>query len=271
MNHDRLIDRIAKRIEDKRMLKLLRSFLNSGVMENGLVSPTTEGAPQGGPMSPLLSNIVLDELDKELERRGHSFVRYADDFKIYVRSERAGRRVMESITRFITKKLKLKLNSEKSAVGRPWERKFLGFTISNSDNPKRRIAEESLERFKNRVRELTKRSRGRSVYQVVTELAAYLRGWRNYYGHCDTPKVFKHLDSWIRRRLRCYLWKQWQNRTGRYKALLQCDADQRTAKIASGWGCGPWRASRSIVMSSAAPETYFRKLGLPNLYVPLKA
>ena len=172
-------------------------------MENGLVSPMDEGTPQGGPLSPLLSNIVLDELDRELERRGHRFARYADDCNIYVRSRRAGERVMESITRFITTKLKLKVNEQKSAVARPWERKFLGFSFTANREPKRRIAPKAMLRFKERVRELTRRTRGVSIEQMVEELARYLRGWRGYFGFCQTPSVLHDLDSWIRRRLRC--------------------------------------------------------------------
>ena len=180
---------IAKRVEDKRLLKLIRAFLNAGVMENGLVSPSVEGTPQGGPLSPLLSNLVLDELDRELERRGHRFVRYADDCNIYVRSERAGQRVMESITRFITQKLKLKVNEAKSAVARPQERKFLGFSFTAGPEVKRAIAPKALERFKQRIREITRRAKGVSMKTTMEELAPYMRGWRGYFGFCETPEV----------------------------------------------------------------------------------
>src|SRR5262244_3402210 len=202
VNHDKLMGQIAKRVEDKRLLKLIRAFLNAGVMENGLVSPSVEGTPQGGPLSPLLSNLVLDKLDRELERRGHHFVRYADDCNIYVRSERAGQRVMDSIKRFITKKLKLKVNEAKSAVARPQQRKFLGFSFSNGPEIKRIIAPKALDRFKHRIRELTRRAKGVSIEETIAELAPYMRGWRSYFGFCETPEVLISLTRWIRLRLR---------------------------------------------------------------------
>jgi RNA-directed DNA polymerase len=196
VNHDKLMGRIAKRIEDKRLLKLIRAFLNAGVMENGLVSPSVEGTPQGGPLSPLLSNLVLDELDRELERRGLRCVRYADDCNIYVRSQRAGQRVMEGITRFITQKLKLKVNEAKSAVARPQERKFLGFSFTDGPEVKRAIAPKALERFRKRVREITQRAKGVSIEVTMTELTPYLRGWRGYFGFCETPEVLIGLIRW---------------------------------------------------------------------------
>ena len=189
---------IAKRVVDKRLLKLIRAFLNAGVMENGLVSPSVEGTPQGGPLSPLLSNLVLDELDRELERRGHRFARYADDCNIYVRSERAGQRVMESISRFISQKLKLKVNEEKSAVARPQERKFLGFSFTAGPGIKRTIAPKSLERFKQRIREITRKAKGVSIKTTMEELATYMRGWRGYFGFCETPEVLIALTRWVR-------------------------------------------------------------------------
>src|SRR5487761_218253 len=207
VNHDRLMARIAARVSDKRVLKLIRAFLNAGVMENGLVSAVDEGVPQGGPLSPLLSNLVLDELDRELERRGHRYVRYADDCNIYVGSERAGQRVMESVTRFITHRLKLKVNQSKSAVARPGQRKFLGFSFTGEREPRRRIAPKSIARFKERIRELTHRTRGISLGQMVKEITTYLRGWLGYFGDCQTPAVLQSLDSWLRRRLRSMVWK----------------------------------------------------------------
>src|SRR5213593_4668715 len=206
VNHDKLMGQVAKRVEDKRLLKLIRAFLNAGVLENGLVSPSVEGTPQGGPLSPLLSNLVLDELDRELERRGHRYVRYADDSNIYVRSERAGQRVMESVKRFITEKLKLKVNESKSAVAKPQERKFLGFSFTSGKELKRKIAPKAIDRFKERVREITHKSRGRSMEKVMEELARYLRGWRGYFGFCETPSVLQRLDAWVRRRVRCAFW-----------------------------------------------------------------
>src|SRR5436853_212273 len=206
VNHDKLMGQVAKRVEDKRLLKLIRVFLNAGVMENGLVSPSVEGTPQGGPLSPLLSNLVLDELDQELERRGHRFVRYADDCNIYVRSERAGQRVMKSITRFITQKLKLKVNEAKSAVAQPQERKFLGFSFTAGPEVKRVIAPKALDRFKRRVREITRRAKGVSIETTIEELAPYMRGWRSYFGFCETPTVLLYLTRWVRLRLRAALW-----------------------------------------------------------------
>ena len=205
INHDKLMAQIAKRVEDKRLLKLIRAFLNAGVMENGLVSPSVEGTPQGGPLSPLLSNLALDELDRELENRGHRFVRYADDCNIYVRSERAGQRVMESISRFITQKLKLKVNEAKSAVARPQERKFLGFSFTAGPDTKRTIAPKSLERFKQRIREITRKAKGVSIKTTMEELATYMRGWRGYFGFCETPEVLIALTRWVRLRLRAAL------------------------------------------------------------------
>jgi RNA-directed DNA polymerase len=201
-------------------LKLIRRFLNARVMEDGLVSPSVEGTPQGGPLSPLLSNLVLDELDQELERRGHRFVRYADDCNIYVRSERAGQRVMESITRFITQKLKLKVNQAKSAVARPQERKFLGFSFTAGPDIKRTIAPKSLERFKQRIRDITRRAKGVSITATMEELAPYMRGWRNYFGFCETPEVLVALTRWIRLRLRAALWRQWKTPRRRRAGFL---------------------------------------------------
>src|SRR6516225_8949636 len=218
VNHDRLMARIAARVTDKRVLKLIRAFLKSGVMEDGLVSPVDEGTPQGGPLSPLLSNLVLDELDKELTRRGHRFCRYADDCNIYVRSRRAGERVMASVSRFLTKKLRLKVNEAKSAVARPEERKFLGFSISN-DGSERRIAPKALDKFKMQVRDMTHRTRGISLPQLIEELRPYLIGWRGYFGFCQTPRVLTNLEAWIRGRLRSYLWRQWQNGHNRFNEL----------------------------------------------------
>src|SRR5438445_4529288 len=199
---------IAKRGADQRLLKLIRAFLNAGVMENGLASRSVEGTPQGGPLSPLLSNLVLDELDRELERRGHRYVRYADDCNIYVRSERAGQRVMKSITQFITQKLKLEVNETKSAVARPQERKFLGFSFTAGPEVKRVIAPKSLARFKRRVREITRRAKGVSIETTIEELAPYMRGWRSYFGFCETPRVLVSLTCWVRARLRMALWRQ---------------------------------------------------------------
>ncbi len=210
VNHDILMGLIAKRVADKRVLKLIRGLLTAGVMEGGLVSPTEEGTPQGGPLSPLLSNLMLDVLDKELEKRGHRFVRYADDCNIYVRSQRAGERVLAGIEKFLEKRLKLKVNKAKSAVAKPSVRKFLGFSYTGGREPRRRIAPQAIARFKAKVRELTRRTRGRSLAQIVKELSVYLIGWRGYFGICQTPSVLRELDQWLRRRLRAIAWKQWK-------------------------------------------------------------
>jgi len=265
VNHDKLMGQIAMRITDKRVLKLIRAFLNAGVMENGLVSSTDEGTPQGGPLSPLLSNIVLDELDRELERRGHRFVRYADDCNIYVRSERAGKRVMESVSKFITKKLKLKVNAEKSAVARPVERKFMGFSFTWNLQPKRRIAPKALKRFKERVRELTRRTRGVSLEEMVRQLGVYFRGWRGYFGFSQTPSVLKSLDEWTRHRLRCAVWKQWKRGGVRFAELTKRGVSKYLAAQTAGSAHGPWRISNSPALSIALPNAYFDKLGLRSL------
>ena len=244
VNHDKLMGQIAKRVEDKRLLKLIRAFLNAGVMENGLVSPSVEGTPQGGPLSPLLSNLVLDELDRELERRGHRYVRYADDSNIYVRSERAGQRVMESITRFITQKLNLKVNETKSAVARPQERKFLGFSFTDGPDIKRTIAPKALERFKHRIREVTLRAKGVSLETTIAELASYLRGWRSYFGFCETPYVLIQLTRWVRLRLRAAMWRQWKTPRRRRAALLELGVRPRLANNTAGSGLGPWYLAR---------------------------
>jgi RNA-directed DNA polymerase len=258
---------VAKRIADKRVLKLIRAFLNAGVMEKGLVSAIDEGTPQGGPLSPLLSNIVLDELDRELERRGHRFVRYADDCNVYVRSQRAGERVMDSITGFITTKLKLKVNREKSAVARPWERKFLGFSFTAKEPQRRRIAPKSRVRFKDRVREITRRTRGVSLQEMVDDLNVYLRGWHGYYGFCETPSVFVDLDSWIRRRLRCVVWKQWKVCRKRFTELCRRGVNALLAGQTAGSSHGPWRLSQSPALCLAFPNAFFDGIGLFRLSV----
>jgi RNA-directed DNA polymerase len=266
VNHDKLMGQIAKRVEDKRLLKLIRAFLNAGVMENGLVSPSVEGTPQGGPLSPLLSNLVLDELDRELERRGHRFVRYADDCNIYVRSERAGQRVMESIARFITQKLKLKVNQAKSAVARPQERKFLGFGFTAGSDIKRTIAPKSLERFKQRIRDITRRAKGVSITATMEELAPYMRGWRNYFGFCETPEVLVALTRWVRLRLRAALWRQWKTPRRRRAALIANGVSPWATRNAAGSGRGPWYLARSRALSTGLSNAYFKSLGLPSLF-----
>lgn len=262
VNHDRLMARLAKDIKDKRVLLLIRRFLTAGVMEGGLVSSATEGTPQGGPLSPLLSNIVLDELDLELTRRGHRFVRYADDENIYVKSETAGKRVMKSVTRFITRRLKLKVNETKSVVDRPWQRKFLGFTFTAKDK-RRKVSPQSLKRLRDKVRAITRRTGGRSLEQVINSLRPMLIGWRSYYGLAEVQKDFKELDSWIRRKLRCLLWKQWGN--ARYRELRKRGVNQNVAWVTAKSGRGPWRLSNSPAALTALPARFFTSLGLPTL------
>ena len=265
VHHDKLMGQVSKRVEDKRLLKLIRAFLNAGVMEHGLVSPSVEGTPQGGPLSPLLSNLVLDELDRELERRGHRYLRYADDCNIYVRSQRAGQRVMESITRFITQKLKLTVNETKSAVARPQERKLLGFSFSPGPEIKRTIAPKALERFKHRIRETTRRAKGVSMEATIAELAPYLRGWCGYFGFCETPDVLIYLTRWVRLRLRAALWRQWKTPRRRRAALLELGVRLRLASNTAGSGRGPWYLARAKALSVGLSNAYFKSLGLPTL------
>jgi RNA-directed DNA polymerase len=262
VNHDILMGLIAKRVADKCLLKLIRRFLTAGVMEGGLVSPTEEGTPQGGPLSPLLSNLMLDVLDKELEKRGHRFVRYADDCNIYVRSQKAGERVLEGIERFLEKRLKLKINKAKSAVAKPSVRKFLGFSFTGETAPRRRIAPQALARFKAKVRELTQRTRGRNLAQIAKELSVYLIGWRGYFGFCQTPSVLRELDGWIRRRLRAIAWKQWKRGGTRFGELRRRGVGRDLAAQTAGNPHGPWRLASSPALHIAMPTGFFRSLGL---------
>ena len=267
VNHDKLMAKLAQRISDKRLLRLIRAFLRAGVMEGGLVSPVDEGTPQGGPLSPLLSNIALDELDRELERRGHRFVRYADDSNIYVRSQRAGERVMKSVSAFITKKLKLKVNEQKSAVSQPSKRKFLGFSFTWHREPKRRIAPKAIARFKQQVRELTRRTRGVRVETMVAQLSRYLTGWRGYFRFCQTPTVLRKLEEWTRRRLRSVIWKQWKQSRVRFAELTKRGVGKDLAAQTAGSAHGPWRLSNSPALTIALPNAYFVSLGLTPLVV----
>ncbi len=263
VNHDRLLSRLATRIEDRRVLRLIRVFLTSGVMIDGLVSPTEEGTPQGGPLSPLLSNIVLDELDRELERRGLHFVRYADDFVIYVRSRRAGERVMESVKRFVTRKLRLKVNEAKSSVGRPWDSKFLGFCFTNSrGNPLIRIHWKTIKRFRQRVAELTRRTCGRSLQRVINDLMSYIRGWWQYFSIAESRNRLRPLAHWIRRRLRALVWKQWKNRRTRVENLLKRGINRPFAVTTGCARKGPWRMSRVLWVTMALPDQYFQSRGM---------
>ena len=256
---------VAKRVSDKRILKLIRGFLTAGVLADGLVSATEEGTPQGGPLSPLLSNLMLDVLDKELEKRGHRFVRYADDCNIYVRSQRAGERVMAGIEQYLAKHLKLKVNKAKSAVAKPSIRKFLGFSFTSGKQPRRRIALQAIDRFKAKIRDLTRRTGGRSLSQVAKELSCYLIGWRAYFGFCETPSVLRDLDQWIRRRLRAIAWKQWRRGRTRFAELRRCGVGRDLAAQTAGSPHGPWRLSNSPALTIALPTVFFVSLRLATL------
>jgi RNA-directed DNA polymerase len=265
VNHDILMGLVAKRVADKRVLRLIRGFLTAGVLEGGLISPTEEGTPQGGPLSPLLSNLMLDVLDKELEKRGHRFVRYADDCNIYVRSQKAGERVMAGIEAFLAKRLKLKVNKAKSAVAKPSVRKFLGFGFTGGRAPRRCIAPQAIDRFKARVRGLTRRTGGRSLSQVAKELSRYLIGWRGYFGFCETPSVLYGLDCWIRRRLRAIAWKQWKHGRNRFAKLRRRGVGPVSAAKTAGSPRGPWRLSTSPALTRALSNAFLASLGLATL------
>ena len=264
VNHDKLMGEVAKRVKDWRILRTIRRFLEAGVLEQEALHETTEGTPQGGPLSPLLANLLLDGFDRELERWGHRFVRYADDSNVYVRSRRAGCRVLRNISEFLSERLKLKVNEAKSAVARPWQRKFLGFSFSFKDF-RRRISPAAVKRFKDRIREITCRTRGRNMERIAAEVGQYIRGWKAYFGFAEVLSPLKELDSWIRRRLRCYLWKQWGRRGYRElrKHGVSRDLAWNTAKSAHG----PWRLSRSPGLAFALPARYFVSLGVPILYI----
>jgi RNA-directed DNA polymerase len=264
VNHDVLLSRVRARVQDRRVVRLIHRFLKAGVFTlEGVVEPTVEGTPQGSPLSPLLANLLLDELDKELEKRGHRFVRYADDGNIYVKSRRAGERVLASVTRFLQRKLKLEVNLAKSAVDRPSNRKFLGFTFTRGRVPRRKVSAKAVLSFKAKVRELTGRTRGRTMVQIVKELRTYLLGWKGYFGFAEVTSPLLDLDKWIRRRLRSSHWKQWGRRG--YRELrtrgISRDLAWNTAKSAHG----PWRLSQSPGLAIALPARYFAALGLPNL------
>jgi len=266
IHHDRLMAKLAERVTDKTVLKLIRTYLQVGVMEGGLVQASTEGAPQGGPLSPLLSNIVLDELDKELEKRDLRFVRYADDCNIYVRTWKAGHRVMKSISAFIEEKLKLRVNREKSAVDRPWKRKFLGFTFSwDKKNPRIKIAKPSLERVKAKIKTITSRSKAIPIEMRIKELNQYLTGWGGYYALMDTKSVLQELDEWIRRRLRMCVWKQWKQPKTKVRKLLSMGVPKQKAYE---WGNSRkkyWRVASSPILHRSLGNQYWSSLGLRSL------
>jgi RNA-directed DNA polymerase len=267
VNHDVLMARVAKRETDKRFLRLTRAYLNAGVMMNGVVQATEEGTPQGGPLSPILSNLLLDELDKELEKRGHRYVRYADDVSVYVRTERAGHRVLASVTRFLGKRLRLHVNQKKSGVVARRDTKLLGFGFTGGKTLKIRLGERSLVRFKHRIRKVTRRSGGKGLAEVIGELGVYLKGWRGYFGKVETRSVFRDLDSWIRRRLRSLIWTQLKRGRHRYGELRRRGIGKDLAAQTAGSQHGSWHLSRSPALGIAYPTSYFDKLGLPRLHV----
>jgi len=265
VNHDVLMARVARRVKDKRVLRLIRRYLQAGMMEGGMASPRTEGTPQGGPLSPLLSNVLLDELDRELERRGHRFARYADDCNTYVRSQRAGERVMATLERFLWKRLRLRINRNKSAVDRPWKRKFLGYTVTTHNDPKLRPAPASVKRLKAELREFFRRSRGCNLGRVCKDLSRKLRGWAAYYRMSEVKASFEKLDQWVRRRLRAILWRQWKRPRTRLKKLLKLGLDEARAAAGEYSGRGPWWNAGARHMNQAVPNLMLRRQGLISL------
>jgi RNA-directed DNA polymerase len=266
VNHDVLMGKLNHRITDRRVLALIRRYLEAGMMANGVVHDRYEGTPQGGPLSPLLANVLLDEVDKELERRGHRFVRYADDCNVYVRSQRAGERVMEALVGLYAK-LKLQVNSEKSAVARVWDRQFLGFSfwVAPGRVVKRRVAPKALSKMKDRIREITTRSGGRSVEQVVTTLRSYLIGWRSYFRLADTPRVFAEVEQWLHRRLRVLHVKHWKHGSTVYRELRRRGVSEPVAAMAARFTSNWWRVAGHAALHLALPTSYFDQLGVPRL------
>jgi len=267
VNHDVLMSRVARRLKDKVLLRLIRRYLEAGVISEGVIQAQEEGTPQGGPLSPLLSNILLDDLDKELERRGHRFCRYADDCNIYVKSKAAGERVMESITRFLAKRLRLTVNREKSAVARPWERKFLGYTFTPHRRPKLKVASGSVKRVRARLKEIMRRGRGRSLVKVIGELNLLLRGWVAYFRLAQVKNVFEDLDQWIRRRLRLILWRQWKKPRTRVKKLIRLGIERERAWLSSYNGRGPWWNAGASHMNVAVTVKWLLQQGLMSLLI----
>lgn len=267
VNHDMLMARVARRVKDKKILLLIRRFLQAGVMEEGLVKATDEGTPQGGPLSPLLSNIMLDDFDKELEKRGLRFARYADDCNIYVKTERAGKRVMEAAARYLTEELKLKVNQQKSAVDNPWNRKLLGFIFTSGKDPKRIVVHESrVKRFKDKIRGLNRKMRGGSLPENIRDrLMPIVRGWANYFGLAEERRIFEDLDGWIRRKLRGILWRQWKRPRTRCKRLIELGLKEHTARKTAYGSKGPWRMARTFGMHRAVSNGVIESMG----YVPM--
>ena len=262
VNHDRLMARLKRHVNDRGLLRLVNRYLKAGVCVGQGIEPTLRGVPQGGPLSPVLANVVLDELDWELDRRGHRFARYTDDCNIVVRSQRAGERVMASVARFIGDSLRLTVNARKSAVDRPWNRKFLGFTVSRKD-ARLKVADVAIDKLRTQVRALTRRTRGRRLGDVVAELRETLLGWKAYFGVAEVLSPLRDIDKWIRRKLRCYQWKQW-GRAG-YRELRRRGVSVREAWHTSKSAHGPWRLSRTPALTLALPARYFASIGLPAL------
>jgi RNA-directed DNA polymerase len=265
VNHDILMSRVARKVKDKRLLKLIRRYLEAGLMTDGVVSPRTEGTPQGGPLSPLLSNVLLDDLDKELERRCHCFCRYADDCNVYVHSREAGTRVMESVTSFLERKLKLRVNRDKSAVARPWDRKFLGYTVTTNKRPRLKPAPESVKRAKVRIRQITRRGKGRNIRKVIEDINLFTRGWSGYYRMAEVKQTFDVMDQWIRHRLRKILWQQWKKPRTRAKKLERLGMWPEKAKRATSNGRGPWWNAGAPHMHAAVTNQRFASWGLLSL------
>jgi len=266
VNHDILMSRVAREVKDKRILKLIRRYLQAGMMESGVVTARSEGTPQGGPLSPLLSNILLTDLDRELERRGHHFCRYADDCNIYVNSKRAGDRILTSMTRFLDTQLKLRVNQEKSAVDRPWKRVFLGYTVCHRKyNVRLRVASKSVQRLKAKLKMLFRSGKGRSIRTTIATLTPKLRGWVNYFRYAGAKGIFEELDGWIRRHLRKILWRQWKRPSTRAKTLMRLGLSEVRACTSASNGRGPWWNSGASHLNQALPKRLFDRLGLVSL------
>jgi RNA-directed DNA polymerase len=265
VQHDVLMSRVARRVKDKQVLRLIRRYLQSGVMVEGAVSPRTEGTPQGGPLSPLLSNVLLDELDRELERRGHRFVRYADDTRVFVRSERAGSRVLTSLDGFLAKRLRLVVNREKSAVTRPWQSTFLGYSFTSNHRARLRVPRDTVKRLKAKLRPILRRGRGRNLARVIAEVSRVLRGWVQYFRLSGVKAAFEELDVWIRRKLRCIVWRQWKTPRSRFRKLRARGVSQRKAARAAWGRDGPWASAGGSAINVALSNQVLFEMGLVSL------